>query len=75
VLTGSLCPTKEDSGMLMSWVIVNIPMCGQDGGKRGCWGPGKRAKNGAVESEDQLGQKFASSYKQPPFQVTEYFYT
>ncbi len=30
-----LCPTEEDLGMLMSSVVINAPMCGQEGEKEG----------------------------------------
>jgi hypothetical protein len=33
-----LCPTEEDSGMLMSSVVGNIHMCGREGERRGSSG-------------------------------------
>jgi hypothetical protein len=30
-----MCPTEEDSGMLMSSVVVNARLCGREVGKRG----------------------------------------
>jgi hypothetical protein len=47
----SMCPTAEDSGMLMSSVVINVHMCWQDGGKRGQWGLIKGTKNEAVDFE------------------------
>jgi hypothetical protein len=66
-----MCPTAEDSGMLMSSVVINVHMCWQDGGKRGQWGLIKGTENEAVDFETggQQRQKSAASYKEPPFQV------
>jgi hypothetical protein len=46
-----MCPTEDDSGILVSSVVVKVCMCGCEGGKQGCWGPGKGTKNEAVDSE------------------------
>ncbi len=51
-----LCPKEEDSGMVMSSVVVNVQMCEGGGGggeKRGPWGLGKGTKNVAVDSEQR----------------------
>ncbi len=37
-MAGDVCPTEEDSGMLMSSVAANVRMSGQEGRKRGQWG-------------------------------------
>jgi hypothetical protein len=37
--------------MLMSSVVVNVHMFGQEGEKKGQWELSKRTKNGAVDSE------------------------
>jgi hypothetical protein len=42
--------------------------------KMGEWGLGKGTKSGAVDSEHgQQGQRFAATYKEPPFQVRGLF--
>ncbi len=46
-----MCPTEEDSGMLMSSGFVVFTCLGGKGRKRGQLGLGKGAKNGAVDSE------------------------
>jgi hypothetical protein len=40
-----LCPTEEESGMLMSLLSVSVHMCGGVGGKTGYLGPGTGLKN------------------------------
>jgi hypothetical protein len=64
-----VCLTEEDSGMLLLSVAINFLMCGPEGGKGS-----KGDKNGTVDSEQ--GWKFASSYKEPPFQISRgYIFT
>jgi hypothetical protein len=46
-----VCPMEEDSGMLMSSVVIKVHMCGWEGEKRGAMGLSKRTKNGAVGFE------------------------
>jgi hypothetical protein len=48
MLQTTLCPTEDDSGMLMSYAVINVSMCGQEGGKRRQWGLGKRLKPGEL---------------------------
>jgi hypothetical protein len=45
-INGGVSPTEEDSGMLISSVIVNVHMCRREGGKRRGLGTGKGLKNG-----------------------------
>jgi hypothetical protein len=54
-ITKLLCPTEEDSGMLMSSVVV-VHMCGWEGRKRRHWGLGKRTNNRAVDSKPEASK-------------------
>jgi hypothetical protein len=58
---------EEDSGILMSSLVVNVHMCGQEREKKGQRGPSKGTQNEAVNSErwDQQGQRFTALYKEP----------
>jgi hypothetical protein len=39
-----LCPTEEDLGMLMFSAVINVHMCGWEGGKGGSGGWAMRLK-------------------------------
>jgi hypothetical protein len=45
-----LCPTEEDLGMLMSYVVINAHMCGWEERKRGAVKSSKGTKSGEVDS-------------------------
>jgi hypothetical protein len=71
-----LCLTQEDSGMLMSSVVVNVHKCGWEGGKKGAVRLGKGTKNGAVDSK-RGACKCGSSLlrRKPSFQLRGYLFS
>ncbi len=50
-----LCPTEEDLGMLKSYVVTNVCICGQEGGKRQAVGARQEGKR-AVDSDHEASK-------------------
>jgi hypothetical protein len=55
-----MCPTEEDSGVLMSSMLLYLNMLVGRGGKVGQQGLGKEPKSGAVDSEHGASESGSS---------------